>query len=1363
MKKITFFLASFLLVFAVSGQSIVQKQSLQTPQVQSLTVAPVNTDLEQLSQQLANQAPRTPTGHIRCFTTENEMLLRTKHPERLNDAQFESWISEKILEADNNSNQKKATRNIPVVVHVIHNGDAIGSGENITDAQVLSQIDVLNKDFSATNTDFGNVPAAFQSVAASMDIQFCLAQTDPNGQPTTGIDRVDYGTASFGNAATESMKAATSWDPTKYFNIWVLNFGGDLNGVLGYAQFPSSSGLSGLNTNGGAANTDGVAIGYNYFGTTGAVSYPFNKGRTATHEIGHCFGLRHIWGEDGSGGCSADDYVTDTPNQSTANYSCPSHPSASCSNGGDMFMNYMDYVDDACMYAFTAGQKLRMDAVLQNSPRRASLLTSTVCNVAAITADFVADVTTINVGGSVNFTDQSVSPNTLNSWNWTFSGGTPSSFVGQTPPAISYAAAGQYDVTLTVGDNASGTDTKTRTQYINVITAGACDTLLNIADTDTLKIYGTANGFIMGLNEYDLTPTAELYTSNSPYAYVTSADVYLYGVTDGGNGATVTLNVWSENTGALGTLLSSTEYSLADIATTLAGNGGQGLMNFPLDVPANVGTGNFFVGLSYQSYDINNGDALGIVHNSDLDPTPNSTYTTYSGSFMSYENLFGDPYSAYISPHMSLAVPTADITTNTTTICASETVDFDATNSTNAVSYNWVFNGGSPTSSTNTTETVTYASAGTPRAYLIANGACGEIAIDSVDITVNTSTTPTFTQVGPYCVGDTPATLPTTSNNGVSGTWDAAISTASAGTTTYTFIPSGGGCATAATMDVVVNANTTPTFTQVGPYCVGDTPVTLPTTSNNGVTGTWDAAISTASAGTTTYTFTPSGGCSSPVTMDVVVNANTTPTFTQVGPYCVGDTPATLPTTSNNSVSGTWDATISTASAGTVTYTFTPSGGCATTATMDVVVNANVTPTFTQMGPYCIGSTPGTLPTTSNNGVSGTWDAAISTASAGTTTYTFTPTGGCATTATMDVVVSSSITPTFTQVGPYCVGDTPATLPTTSNNSVSGTWDAAISTSSAGTVTYTFTPSGGCATTATMDVVVNASVTPTFTQVGPYCTGDTPATLPTTSNNGVTGTWDAMISTASAGTVTYTFTPSGGCATTATMDVVVNASVTPTFTQVGPYCVGDTPATLPTTSNNSVSGTWDAAISTSSAGTTTYTFTPTGGGCTTTATMDVVVNTNTTPTFSLVGPYCVGDTPDVLPTTSINGVTGTWDAAISTSSAGTTTYTFTPSGGCSGSVTMDVVVNTCVGINEINTESILIYPNPVSETLTIETPNLEIDQVKLINILGETLVSSKIVNSITKMNVSKFSMGVYFVQLIDNNGQVIRTEKVSIK
>jgi hypothetical protein len=428
---------------------------------------------------------------------------------------------------------------------------------------------------------------------------------------------------------------------------------------------------------------------------------------------------------------------------------------------------------------------------------------------------------------------------------------------------------------------------------------------------------------------------------------------------------------------------------------------------------------------------------------------------------------------------------------------------------------------------------------------------------------------------------------------------------------------------------------------------------------------------------------------------------------------------------------------------------------------MTITVNTPTIPTFTQAPTICAGDALTALPTTSNNGVTGTWSPALD--NMNTTTYTFTPTAGqCATTATMTITVNSSPTaPTFTQVAAICSGDALSALPTTSNNAITGTWSPALD--NMNTTTYTFTPTAGqCATTATMTITVNPSVTPTFTQVAAICAGDALSALPTTSNNGVTGTWSPAVNNMN--TTTYTFTPTAGqCAATATMTITVNTPTIPTFTQVGPYCVGDTPAVLPTTSTNGVSGTWNAAISTASAGTVTYTFTPTGGGCTAIATMDVVVNANTTPTFSLVGPYCVGDTPDVLPTTSINGVTGTWDATISTTSAGTTTYTFTPTGGCSSPVTMDVVVNVCVGINEITMESVLIYPNPASEVLIIETSNVAVNQVKLINILGETLVSEKVNNSIVRMNVKEFAMGVYFVQLTDNKGQILLTEKVSIK
>src|SRR6185503_4093877 len=194
-------------------------------------------------------------------------------------------------------------------------------------------------------------------------------------------------------------------------------------------------------------------------------------------------------------------------------------------------------------------------------------------------------------------------------------------------------------------------------------------------------------------------------------------------------------------------------------------------------------------------------------------------------------------------------------------------------------------------------------------------------------------------------------------------------------------------------------------------------------------------------------------------------------------------------------------------------------------------------------------------PATSNNGITGTWAPALDNTT--TTTYTFTPTAGqCAITTTMTIVVSSSITPTFIAVAPICTGATLAPLSTTSNNGITGSWAPALDNTT--TTTYTFTPDAGqCATTATMTIVVSASITPTFTAVAPICSGATLSPLPTTSNNGITGSWAPALDNTT--TTTYTFTPDAGqCATTATMTIVVSSSITPTFTAVGPICSGAT-------------------------------------------------------------------------------------------------------------------------------------------------------------------------------------------------------------
>lgn len=347
------------------------------------------------------QSKNPETGIVRCVSSEYELALQEKNPKRATNQEFEEWIAPKVeaikskLLANRNVGGTNAVVTIPVVVHVIHSGQAIGSGRNISDARVLSQITVLNQDFRRmiATPGYNTNP-----IGADVEIQFCLAQKDPSGNPTTGIDRVDLGGTTWNESNIETiLKPQTQWDPTQYFNIWVCQFAGNLNGVLGYAQFPSNSGLPGLNTNSGNANTDGVIIEWRAFGSSDYASGTYfpgiDKGRTTTHEVGHCFGLRHIWGDAGSQetgiNCNGTDYCNDTPTAGWENYNC-NFPYDSCpsSPGEDMVENYMDYTNDLCMNLFTLDQKARMLAVVQNSPRRNTLTASTVCQPPLSTPSF---------------------------------------------------------------------------------------------------------------------------------------------------------------------------------------------------------------------------------------------------------------------------------------------------------------------------------------------------------------------------------------------------------------------------------------------------------------------------------------------------------------------------------------------------------------------------------------------------------------------------------------------------------------------------------------------------------------------------------------------------------------------------------------------------------------------------------------------------------------------------------------------------------------------------------------------------------------------------------------------------------------
>lgn len=246
---------------------------------------------------------------------------------------------------------------IPVVVHVVYNG----SSQAVSDAQIKSGLAALNRDFRRKNADTVQTPQRFQKLAADVQLEFYLATADPQGRATTGIERKQ--TTRNGWLADDKIKFAAqggldAWDSKAYLNIWI----GNLVGGSGYASVPGS-----------AAPTDGIVIHYQAFGNSNTQG-PFNLGRTAVHEVGHWLGLKHIWGDTQCG----DDGVEDTPQQSFSTQGCPAGFRSSCNNNpdGDMYMNYMDYTNDACMNLFTRGQKQRMRAVLDEGGQRASLLHS---------------------------------------------------------------------------------------------------------------------------------------------------------------------------------------------------------------------------------------------------------------------------------------------------------------------------------------------------------------------------------------------------------------------------------------------------------------------------------------------------------------------------------------------------------------------------------------------------------------------------------------------------------------------------------------------------------------------------------------------------------------------------------------------------------------------------------------------------------------------------------------------------------------------------------------------------------------------------------------------------------------------------
>jgi hypothetical protein len=1138
-------------------------------------------------------------------------------------AEYEEWFSQKVAEYVAQQQLSRAAvvnYTLPVIIHIIHSGTAEGSGANISTAQAQSQIPILNADFAGTNSDIGSVPSVFNSVkSGNTGIQFCLAKVDPSGnllaqEGIERINRVSRGWQNPGNMSSgtlqsyfdQTIKPATIWDPTKYLNVWITD--ASTSGLLGYASFPAGTGLTGL-SGVETATTCGVVVNYEAWGNIGSAAAPYNKGRTATHEIGHWLGLRHIWGD----GTCATDYCGDTPPAQTSNYGCPTHPfnSGACSgnSSGEMFMNYMDYTNDACMYMFTLAQATRMQTAMANGTYRIGLNSSGKCN-SPYTLDIgvtailnpVSGSTSCNTAVTPSITLSNLGSSTVTSATITYSydGGTASTFAwtGSLASGASTTVALPTNSTLSIAAH-------TFTASSSLPNGSADQNAANNASTSSFTIATptlTALPFSQGFQGTTFVPTGwTLSNTNGDGTWTRTTTAGGFGTST----ASARMDSYSPNTSNAGTI--------DEMITPTFGLVGYSSATLSFDV-------------AYARYNATNIDSLIVLASTDCGVTwtrlynkggsglataPDKTnaifvptssqwrtetinlasYVGASNIRFAFRSRSGYGQALYID-NINLTAVTASVqagvsitqTTGSNPICSGSTATFtaSATNGGSSPSFQWLVNGtNAGTGPTFTTTSLTNGSV--VSCVLTSNlaGVTGNPATsNAIPMTVNqTPATPTPNSNGLICSGNT-LNLSTTTVSGATYAWSGPNSYASTSQNptrsnantgmsgSYSLVVTAAGCSSSAgTVTVAVNQTpSTPNPSSNSPVCSGNAlNLSVGAVSNasyawsgpSGFTSTSQnpslTNATTSMSGAYSLTTTVNGCSSGAGTVNVTINSSPAiPTPSSNSPICSGSS-LNLATTTVANASYAWTG---------------PNGY-----------------TSTQQNP---------TRTNSTTTMSGTYSLIITV-------------NGCSSAAGSVAVTvnSAAITPNAASNSPVCAGNalnlstsvTGASYTWTGPNGFSSTLQnpniSNATTAEAGTYTLIVT-SGNCTSApASISVAVNnALATPNIVTAASVCVGGS-ISLSTSAVSNASYAWSGPngftsiqqnptinnISTNNAGTYTLTLTANGCTSSQGTAVVVVLPIVTPNISinsnpSNAVICAGDNLAFTSTSANGGSSPTY---------------------------------------------------------------------------------------------------------------------------------------------------------------------------------------------